>query len=276
VQLQRRPTAEVGDYPDKESAREALARVVDRMRDLHELLWAQDRWALLLIFQGMDASGKDAAIKRVTSGLNPQGVHVTSFKQPSAEELDHDFLWRTTKVAPERGRIGVFNRSYYEETLVVRVHPELLGRQRLPPSLVTRRIWKDRFDDIVNHELHLARNGTVIRKFFMHVSKAEQRRRFLERLDNPMKYWKFNAGDVAERKLWDAYQKAYEETLTATSAEHAPWYAVPADKKWFAHLVIAHVIIDALQSLELAPPALTEAHRREREEARKLLMRERG
>jgi PPK2 family polyphosphate:nucleotide phosphotransferase len=201
---------------------------------------------------------------------------VTSFKQPSPEEIDHDFLWRSTKALPERGRIGVFNRSYYEETLIVRVHPELLERQRMPPSLIGRRVWKDRFRSIADYERHLAVNGTVIRKFFLHISKAEQRRRFLERLDDPRKNWKFNVGDVAERQHWDAYQKAFEETISATSFDHAPWYVAPADKKWFAHLLIAHVIIETLEGLELTPPEVTEAHHRQFGEARKLLMRERG
>ena len=216
------------------------------------MLYAQDRWAVLLIFQAMDAAGKDGAIKHVMSGVNPQGCQVYSFKAPTAEDLDHDFLWRCMKRLPERGRIGIFNRSYYEETLVVRVHPEFLAKQKLPPELVTKDIWKERFQDIRSFERYLTRNGVVIRKFFLHVSKKEQKKRFLERLEEPEKNWKFSANDAKEREHWDDYMEAYEDMIRNTATKDAPWYVVPADNKWFTRVVVAAAVIDALASLDLA------------------------
>jgi PPK2 family polyphosphate:nucleotide phosphotransferase len=248
-----------------------LHRGLERLVALQERLYAQDRWAVLLIFQGMDAAGKDSAIKHVMGGLNPQGTQVFSFKRPSDEELDHDYLWRTVKALPERGRIGIFNRSYFEEVLVVRVHPEILGGGKLPESLVTRHVWKDRYEDINAFERHLARNGTLIRKFFLHVSKEEQRRRLLERLDEPSKNWKFQAGDLEERDRWADYMKAYEQALSNTSTKHAPWFIIPADHKWFLRLAIAEVVVEALESLDLAFPKPSTEHREELAAARKRL-----
>jgi PPK2 family polyphosphate:nucleotide phosphotransferase len=271
VRLRRRNPADTAPFRNKRKAAARLQRGIQRLAALQERLYACDQWALLLIFQAMDAAGKDSAIKHVMSGLNPQGTQVYPFKRPSEEDLDHDYLWRTTRALPERGRIGIFNRSYYEEVLVVRVRPDVLGRQKLPPSLVTRHLWRDRYDDINAFERYLTRNGTVIRKFFLHVSKDEQRRRFLERLDDPAKHWKFNAADVDERRRWDEYMRAYEQALTRTSTRHAPWFIVPADHKWFARLVIAELVIEALESLDLAPPALTKAQQDALAEARKRL-----
>ena len=236
-----------------------------RLATLQEQLYAHNRWGVLLIFQAMDAAGKDSVIKHVLSGVNPQGCQVASFKVPSAEELNHDFLWRTTAKLPERGRIGVFNRSYYEEVLVARVHPELLDNQRLPESLVTPKIWKERFEDISAFERHLARSGFVIGKFFLNVSKEEQRQRFLKRLDEPAKRWKFSLGDVHERERWDDYMAAYEDMIRHTSSAHAPWIVVPADRKWFAHQVVAAAIVDALEAARPeAPEAECEAAARPR------------
>jgi PPK2 family polyphosphate:nucleotide phosphotransferase len=218
------------------------------------MLYAQDRWAVLLIFQAMDAAGKDGAIKHVMSGVNPQGCQVYSFKSPSNEDLDHDYLWRCLKCLPERGRIGIFNRSYYEETLVVRVHPEFLGKQKLPHELVDDNIWSGRFKDIRNFERYLTRNGTIVRKFFLHVSKEEQKRRFLARLDDPDKNWKFSANDAKEREYWKDYMFAYEEMIRGTATKYAPWYVVPADNKWFTRVVVASAVIEALASLDLAYP----------------------
>ena len=223
---------------DKPRAKEALAMGIEALAELQDMLYAQDRWAVLLIFQAMDAAGKDGTIKHVMSGINPQGCQVYSFKAPSAEDLDHDFLWRCMKCVPERGRIGIFNRSYYEETLVVRVHPEFLAKQTLPPELVTKNIWKERFQDIRNFERYLTRNGVVIRKFFLHVSKKEQKKRFLERLENPEKNWKFSANDIKERAFWNDYMKAYEDMIRHTATPDAPWYVVPADNKWFTRIVV--------------------------------------
>jgi len=256
---------------DKDRAKKALQSGIDMMAELQDVLYAQDQWSLLLVFQAMDAAGKDGAIKHVMSGVNPQGCQVHSFKNPSAEELDHDFLWRCAKALPERGRIGIFNRSYYEEALVVRVHPELLDKQRMPRPLVTKRIWKERFEDIRNFEQHLARNGTVIRKFFLNVSKGEQRRRFLQRLDLPEKNWKFSASDARERGYWKDYMAAYEDVIRNTSTEEAPWYVVPADNKWFTRVVVASVVIDALSSLKLRYPEVDEGRRKELVAARALL-----
>jgi PPK2 family polyphosphate:nucleotide phosphotransferase len=239
---------------DKPRAKEALQIGVDGLAELQEMLYAQDRWSLLVVFQAMDAAGKDGAIKHVMSGVNPQGCEVSSFKAPSNEDLDHDYLWRCMKSLPERGRIGIFNRSYYEETLAVRVHPEFLGKQRLPEKVVTNNIWKSRFEDISNFERYLTRNGTVIRKFFLHVSKDEQKNRFLERLDDPDKNWKFSANDAKERGYWGDYMNAYEQTIRHTATKYAPWYVVPADNKWFTRVVVAAAVIGALASLELAYP----------------------
>ena len=230
----------------KDDAQEWLRAGVERLSEMQEKLYAQDRWSLLLVFQAMDAAGKDSTIAHVMSGVNPQGCQVFSFKAPSAEELDHDFMWRTMKCLPERGRIGIFNRSYYEETLVVRVHPEILTNQKPPPALVTKRIWKERFEDINNMERYLARNGVAIITFFLNVSKNEQRKRFLDRLDEAEKHWKFSAADVKERARWNDYAHAYEDMIRHTASEHAPWYVVPADNKWFTRLVVSAAIIDRL------------------------------
>jgi len=239
---------------DKPRAKEALAMGVNLMAELQDRLYAQDRWAVLLMFQAMDAAGKDGAIKHVMSGVNPQGCQVFSFKSPTSEELNHDYLWRCLKCLPERGRIGIFNRSYYEETLVVRVHPEILANQRLPPALVTKDIWKERFQDIRGFERYLARNGMAILKFFLHVSKEEQKKRFLERIEEPEKNWKFSSSDVKEREHWDDYMEAYEDMIRNTATKSAPWYVVPADNKWFARIVVAAAVIDALDSLDLKYP----------------------
>ncbi|HUO24350.1 MAG TPA: polyphosphate kinase 2 family protein [Candidatus Aquilonibacter sp.] len=263
--------AHTGHWHSKEHAQQALEQGIARMAELQDKLYAQDRWAVLLIFQALDAAGKDGAIKHVMSGVNPQGCQVFSFKAPSAEELEHDFLWRTTRKFPERGRIGIFNRSYYEEVLVVRVHPEVLQNQKVPASLVGKDIWEQRFEDIRSFERHMARNGTVIRKFFLHLSKKEQKRRFLARLDEPAKNWKFSAADIHEREYWDDYQKAYEEMIQNTASEHAPWYVVPADNKWFSHLAISAAIVETLEALDLSYPKVDAAKRKELAEARKTL-----
>jgi PPK2 family polyphosphate:nucleotide phosphotransferase len=267
------PGGTKGFSASREEAASLLQETVGRISKQQETLYAQDQWGVLLIFQAMDAAGKDSAIKHVFSGINPQGVQVFSFKAPSAEELDHDFLWRTSVRLPERGRIGVFNRSYYEEVLVVRVHPEIFESERLPARVVTRRIWDERFQDINAFELHLARNGYVIRKFFLHVSPDEQARRFLERLEEPHKRWKFSMGDIRERDRWPDYMQAYEEAIRRTSAPHAPWVVVPADKKWFARLVIAGTIADALEGLKLQSPKVSPGQERELEEVRAALSR---
>lgn len=238
----------------KPQARDLLAKGVQELARLQDILAAQDRWGLLLIFQAMDAAGKDGTIKHVMSGVNPQGVQVVSFKAPSSEELNHDFLWRTMKCVPERGRIGIFNRSYYEEVLVVRVHSALLESQKLPKSLVTKEIWRERFEDINAFERYLTRNGIAVLKFFLHVSKKEQKRRFLERLDKPDKNWKFSTADLKERQFWDTYQRAYEDMIAHTASEHAPWYVVPADNKWFTRLVVAAAVVDALDKMDLKYP----------------------
>jgi PPK2 family polyphosphate:nucleotide phosphotransferase len=256
---------------DKKEAKDLLTEGVERLSDLQEKLYAQDRWAMLLIFQAMDAAGKDSVIEHVMKGVNPQGCEVHAFKEPSKEELDHDFMWRTTRRLPERGRIGIFNRSYYEEVLVVRVHPEVLVKQKMPPKLVTRDIWKERFKDIRAFERYLARNGTLILKFFLNVSKEEQKRRFLERIDNRSKNWKFSMADVDERKLWDKYMAAYEDMIRNTSRPEAPWYVVPADNKWFTRLVVAAEIVDALDRLDLKFPSVPGEARRELAKARKIL-----
>jgi PPK2 family polyphosphate:nucleotide phosphotransferase len=259
------------DFKDDKDADALLAAGIQHMIDLQEKLYAQDRWSLLLIFQAMDAAGKDGTIKHVMSGVNPQGCQVHSFKAPSALELDHDFLWRSNVALPERGRIGIFNRSYYEEMLVVRVHPKVLEAEKLPPALVTKKIWKQRFEDVRAYERYLTRNGTVVRKFFLHVSKGEQKRRFLARLDDPAKNWKFSAADLKERGYWDQYQEAYEEVIRETATSDAPWYVVPADHKWYTHLVVAGAIVETLDSLGLAVPELTAEQKTELEKARKIL-----
>jgi PPK2 family polyphosphate:nucleotide phosphotransferase len=262
--------ADTGRFKSKEDGRRHLEKGLERLRELQDRLYAQDEWALLLIFQAMDAAGKDSVIEHVMSGVNPQGCQVYSFKAPSSEELDHDFLWRTARSLPERGRIGVFNRSHYEEVLVVRVHPAILDRQKLPARLVSDRIWKERYQDINCFERHLARNGTAIRKFFLHVSPEEQRERFLARLDQPEKNWKFSAADVEERQHWDEYMKAYESAIGATSTEHAPWYVIPADHKWFTRLAVADVIVEALEEIDPQYPVST-TQREELARARALL-----
>jgi PPK2 family polyphosphate:nucleotide phosphotransferase len=256
----------------KPQAQEGLALGVDVLAELQDKLYAQDRWSVLLIFQAMDAAGKDGAIKHVMSGVNPQGCQVFSFKAPSSEDLDHDYLWRCMKCLPERGRIGIFNRSYYEETLAVRVHPEFLAKQKMPPQLVTKDIWKERFEDIRDFEQYLARNGTVVVKFFLHVSKKEQKKRFLERLENPEKNWKFSANDAKERNFWDGYMDAYEDTIRNTATKHAPWYVVPADNKWFTRVVVVAAVISALDSLELAYPEVGEAQQAELAAAKRELL----
>jgi PPK2 family polyphosphate:nucleotide phosphotransferase len=258
----------------KPQARGMLAKGVQELATLQDILAAQDRWGLLLIFQALDAAGKDGTIKHVMSGVNPQGVQVHSFKAPTPEELNHDILWRTSKCLPERGDIGIFNRSYYEEVLVVRVHPELLQREKLPKRLITKHIWEDRFEGINGFERYLVRNGIVVLKFFLHVSKQEQKRRFMERLDHPDKNWKFSAADVRERQCWDAYQKAYEDMICHTATEHAPWYVVPADNKWFTRLVVAAAVVDALKNLKLSYPKLDAAQNAELRKARAQLMAE--
>jgi|SRR5215471_1724912 len=239
---------------DKPKAKEALAMGISVLTELQDKLYAQDRWAVLLMFQAMDAAGKDGAIKHVMSGVNPQGCEVYSFKSPSSEDLDHDYLWRCMKCLPNRGHIGIFNRSYYEEVLAVRVHPEFLAKQKLPPRLVGKHIWNDRFEDIRNFEQYLSRNGVVVRKFFLHVSKKEQKKRFLERIENAEKNWKFSANDAAERDYWDDYMECYEDLIRETATKNSPWYVVPADNKWFTRVVVAAAVIDALADLDLAYP----------------------
>jgi PPK2 family polyphosphate:nucleotide phosphotransferase len=256
---------------DKPRAKEALALGVQALAELQDKLYAQDCWAVLLIFQAMDAAGKDGAIKHVMSGINPQGCQVYSFKAPSSEDLDHDYLWRCLKCLPERGRIGIFNRSYYEETLAVRVHPEFLEKQKLPAKLVTNKVWDQRFEDIRNVERYLANNGVAICKFFLHLSKGEQKRRFLARLDDPDKNWKFSANDAKERGFWNDYMKAYEETIRNTATNYAPWYVVPADNKWFTRMAVAGAVITTLASLKLGYPEVDEDKLKELAVARQAL-----
>ena len=264
--------ADTGHWHSKEHAQEALLEGVARTVELQDMLYAQDNWAVLLIFQGMDAAGKDGVISHVMSGVNPQGCQVYSFKVPTETELQHDFLWRTTCSLPERGHIGIFNRSYYEEVLVVRVHPEILKSQKTPPSLVTKKIWDERFEDIRGFERHMTRSGTVIRKFFLNLSKKEQKRRFLERLEEPEKNWKFSAADIRERKYWDDYQDAYEDMIRNTATEAAPWYVVPADNKWFTRLVVSMALVETLESLDLSYPKVDPEKRKELEAAKKILL----
>ena len=259
------------DSEDKPESKELLARGIDWLTEQQDMLYSQDQWAVLLVFQAMDAAGKDGTIKHVTSGINPQGCQVTSFKQPSSEELDHDYLWRYMRNVPARGQIGIFNRSYYEELLVVKVHEELLARQKLPPSLMTKNIWKDRYEDIRNYEQYLGRNGVVVVKFFLHVSKAEQKRRFMDRLNQPEKNWKFSAADVAERGHWSKYQRAYEDAIRHTASKSAPWYVVPADNKWFTRLLVAAAVVDAIADLKLHYPVVAPDKRKALEAARRSL-----
>ena len=262
---------DTGEFKSKEEAKGLLEKSVAHIEELQDKLYAQDRWCLLLIFQAMDAAGKDGAIKHVMSGINPQGCQVYSFKAPSNEELDHDYLWRTTRNLPERGRIGIFNRSYYEEVLVVRVHPDVLEHEKIPAKLRSKDTWKERFQDICSFERYLSRNGTVIRKFFLNVSKKEQKRRFLARLEEPEKNWKFSPEDVREREHWDDYMQAYEDMIRNTATKHAPWYVVPADNKWFTRLVVAAAIVETLEGLKLSYPEVDPQKRKELQAARKAL-----
>jgi len=266
-------TGELGSE-DKKEAKEALALGVEWLAEQQDMLYAQDHWSLLLVFQAMDAAGKDGTIKHVTSGINPQGCSVTSFKKPSDEELDHDYLWRYMRHVPPRGEIGIFNRSYYEEVLVVKVHEELLTRQKIPPSLVTKNVWKERYEDISSYERYLTRNGVRILKFFLHVSKGEQKKRFQSRLDEPEKNWKFSASDIAERRYWSAYQDAYDEAIRETASDDAPWFVVPADNKWFTRLIVAAAVVDAMGRLDLRYPAVDAEKRRQLAAAREQLEKE--
>jgi len=265
---------DTGDFKseDKPRLKEALQSGVAALAELQDKLYAQDRWSVLLVFQAMDAAGKDGTIKHVMSGVNPQGCQVTSFKTPTSEDLEHDYLWRCQKQLPERGRIGIFNRSYYEETLVVRVHPEFLAGQKLPEECITKNIWDERYQDIRSFERYLRRNGTIVLKFFLHVSKKEQQKRFLERIELPEKNWKFSSADMKERGFWDQYQSAYEETIRETATKVAPWYVVPADNKWFTRLVVAAAVIDALASLDLDYPKVSDAKLADLASAKKMLM----
>ena len=256
---------------DKERAREALANGIEELAELQTKLYAQDKWAVLIILQAMDAAGKDSAIKHVMSGLNPQGCNVFSFKAPSAEELDHDYLWRCLKVLPRRGEIGIFNRSYYEEVLVVRVHPGYLRSEKVPSELVTKHIWKERFEDIRHLEHYLSRNGVIVRKIFLNVSREEQERRFMDRIDDPSKNWKFSADDVTERDYWDQYMDAYEDMIQHTATSYAPWYIVPADHKWFTRMIVASIVVEALASVKLDYPTMSDAQLEELAVAKKTL-----
>jgi PPK2 family polyphosphate:nucleotide phosphotransferase len=269
------PADTAGLQMDKSEARELLQRGTAWLAEEQNMLYAQDRWSLLLVFQAMDAAGKDSTIKHVMSGVNPQGCQVSSFKQPSSEDLDHDFMWRYVRHLPERGRIGIFNRSYYEEVLVVRVHPEILKRQKLPPPLVGKTIWDERLADIARFEDYATRQGTKILKFFLHVSRKEQKKRFMDRLDEPEKNWKFSASDVKEREFWDDYMDAFEEAIKATASKQAPWYVVPADNKWFTRLIVAAAIVEAVADLGLAYPKVDAAKKKELAAARVALSRER-
>jgi PPK2 family polyphosphate:nucleotide phosphotransferase len=272
VDLKKHPTDFAGDYKDKKEAAKDLEKNIARLAELQDILYAQNVHSLLIIFQAMDAAGKDSAIKHVMSGVNPQGCQVTAFKAPSAEELDHDYLWRSQKVLPSRGCIGIFNRSHYEEVLVVRVHPGILQGQQLPDAMKNdKNIWKKRFEHIRDWENHLAENGTHVIKFFLNVSKEEQKQRFLERIDLPEKNWKFSAGDAKERAFWDDYMNAYKEAMQATSTKDSPWYVIPADKKWFTRLAVSEIIVKKLESLKLEYPAVTDAHKAELAESKAIL-----
>jgi PPK2 family polyphosphate:nucleotide phosphotransferase len=266
--------ADTDKLRSEEHAAAELQAGIEQLKDLQDKLYAQERWALLVILQGIDAAGKDGLIKHVMSGVNPQGCQVYSFKAPSPEELDHDYLWRTMQRVPSRGRIGIFNRSYYEEVLVVRVHEELLKNEKIPPELITKKIWEERFEDICAYERYLGRNGIVIRKFFLNLSRKEQKKRFLKRLEEPEKNWKFSASDIHERKYWDDYQDAYEDMIRNTATPQTPWYVVPADNKWFARVVVSAAVVDALKELKLDYPKLDPQKRKELEAARRLLERE--
>jgi PPK2 family polyphosphate:nucleotide phosphotransferase len=259
---------------DKREATELRHSSIEWLAEEQDMLYAKDRWSLLLVFQAMDAAGKDGTIKHVMSGVNPQGCQVFSFKQPSSEDLDHDFMWRYAKCLPERGRIGIFNRSYYEEVLVVRVHEHILRQQKLPPPLLTKRIWDERLSDIAHFEDYLTRQGTIILKFFLHVSREEQKKRFFERLDRPDKHWKFSASDVQERRFWDDYMNAFEEAIRATASKRAPWYVVPADNKWFTRLLVAVAIVETIEKLELTYPVVDAKKKKELQDMRKALSRE--
>jgi len=273
-QLKDIDPADTYGLKDKAQAAELLEKGTEWLAQEQDILYAQDRWSLLLVFQAMDAAGKDGTIKHVMSGINPQGCQVFSFKQPSSEDLDHDFLWRYVKCLPERGRIGIFNRSYYEEVLVVRVHPEILAKEKLPESCIDKRIWDERLVDIANFEDYLTRQGTIILKFFLHVSRKEQKKRFMERLDTPEKNWKFSTADVQERDHWDDYMHAFEEAIQATAAQHAPWYVVPADHKWFTRLIVAAAIVEAVENLGLSYPQIDAMKKKELVTAREALARE--
>jgi PPK2 family polyphosphate:nucleotide phosphotransferase len=274
--LKDHETSDTGEVKDKEHSQRIIDNRAGLLNNLQEKLYAQDRWAMLLIFQAMDAAGKDAVIKHVMSGVNPQGCEVHSFKAPSTEELDHDYLWRAHSRVPERGKIGIFNRSYYEEVLVVRVHPNILGDQKLPDTVVTKHIWEQRYEDINAFEQYLARNGVVIRKFFLHVSKKEQKKRFLERLEDAKKNWKFSMADVKERGYWKDYQEAYEEMIQNTATKHAPWYVVPADNKWYTQLIVASAVITALEELDLSFPEVDKEKKKELDTVRDSLLREKA
>jgi PPK2 family polyphosphate:nucleotide phosphotransferase len=263
--------ADTGKIDSKKQADELLVQGIAAMAELQDKLYAQNRWGVLLIFQAMDAAGKDGVIKHVMSGVNPQGVEVHSFKTPSVEELNHDYLWRTMQRAPGRGQIGIFNRSYYEEVLVVRVHPDVLKNERIPPSLVTDDIWEQRFQDIHSFERYLWRNGIIVRKFFLNLSKQEQKKRFLDRLDHPEKNWKFSSADVRERQYWHEYMKAYEDMIIQTACDHAPWYVIPADNKWFTRVAVAAAVVETLEDLNLAYPKVDAATRKELQAAAALL-----
>ena len=255
----------------KSEAKDVLKWGVKKLAELQDKLYAQDQWSVLLIFQAMDAAGKDGAIKHVMSGVNPQGCQVYSFKSPSAEELDHDYLWRTTKNLPERGRIGIFNRSYYEEVLAVKVHEAFLAKQKLPAKCITKQIWEHRYEDISNFEKYLHRNGIVVRKFFLNVSKKEQKKRFLKRLDDPDRNWKFSSADARERGYWDKYMEAYQDMIKGTATSYAPWYVVPADNKWFTRICVAGAVIHALESLDLNYPTVSDAQKKDLKDARKMI-----
>ena len=272
LNLKKHATDDTLEYKNKEDAQRDLAINIEKLKKLQDVLYAQDVFSLLIVFQAMDAAGKDSAIEHVMSGINPQGCHVVSFKQPSSEELDHDYLWRCQKALPERGKIGIFNRSHYEEVLVVRVHKGILQSQQLPAkNKADRDVWKKRFKHIRDWEDHLHENGTHVIKFFLNVSKEEQKSRFLARIDTPEKNWKFAMGDVRERAMWDEYMKCYTEAISATSAKKSPWYVIPADKKWFTRLAVSEVIVKKLESLDLSYPTLSDEHKAELAEARKLL-----
>jgi PPK2 family polyphosphate:nucleotide phosphotransferase len=265
---------ETDEVEGKDEAEKLLARGTEALQELQQKLWAQDRWALMIILQGMDAAGKDGIVSHVMAGVNPQGCDVWSFKQPSAEELDHDYLWRAHQRMPSRGKIGIFNRSYYEEVLVVRVHKKLLAAEHAPVAAKSKHLWEQRFEDINAFEKYLAHNGVVVRKFFLHLSKGEQKKRFLGRLDDPQKNWKFSMADIEERGYWKDYQEAYEELIRETSTKHAPWYVVPADNKWYSRLVVSAAIVRTLESLQLEFPEVNKAKKKELEQVRKLLLKE--